>query len=268
MIGNVKGSVRIGQRDFTSRDDYERYCFENGLSADAVSLWADDGLVADVQQHWHRKGQTGCLFAQVAARNKDQVGWHSEVFNASASDLRQAEHIEAIDRIIRDAVASPDCALLSLLFPKVTTPEELASLLRGLLGVPSVVLECTQEFGDLTTLALRVSVSPSGVMSWLLGLGPFEFLPATRRAPSTEIVLRTKPKEGEIYGRLTDDRMAAHLADIPLALPKKSYDGLWDATYTRTREILGNTKPRPFAAAKVTYTVPTSLWQARTGENA
>lgn len=199
-------------------------------------------MLTELQRDWHRQGGNGCVFARLAARRGEAAGWRSRVAGDLAQDLAEALH-------------DPDCQVFSLLFPGVTTPTALVELCRH----PALLLQHTERVGPLTAVSLRVKVDEE-VLAWVMGFGPFPFLPATRQAPVTELVLRTKPKSGWLYAKHSHDRDAAHVADIPLALPEACWDPLWDATHAATRQVLKG-EPDVLSAARTTFTVPSELWR-------
>lgn len=196
-------------------------------------------MVTQQQRGWHRQGGNGCVFARLAARRGENAGWHAHIAQDPQAQLAAA---------LRD----PSCEVLSLLFPLVTTPEALIDLCR------QFTVERAECHGELTTVSLRARVD-GDIMAWIMGFGPFDFLPATRRAPVTELVLRTKTKPGWLYAKHSHDRDVAHVADIPLQLPEACWDPLWDATHAATRKRLQK-EPDVFSAARTTFTVPTRLW--------
>jgi len=198
-------------------------------------------MLTELQRDWHRQGGNGCVFARLAARRGEAAGWRARVAGDVTADLAEA-------------LADSECQVLSLLFPGVTTPEALVELCRH----PAFRMERAERVGSLTAVSLRMLVE-DGVLAWVMGFGPFDFLPATRQAPVTELVLRTKNKPEWLYEKHSHDRDVAHVADIPLALPEACWDPLWDATHAATRAVLG-ADPDVFSAARTTFTVPSALW--------
>jgi len=219
-------------------------------------LWARNEFVSDVHRHWHARGQTGCVFAQSIAVNASSEDWSSTI-------VREKPGVKAVEVMaaqIAGSIADPRCQMHSLLFPEAATPEALIEIIKEVLEIPDVFLERTFERGELTAIALRLTLGSKGATAaWLMGFGPFTFLPMTRRSPVTEIALRTKAKPKDLYRRLNPDREVAHLADYPLSIKDPHKDHLWDKTLQKTRRVLGK-NPDEISAAKVTFAVPTSLW--------
>lgn len=113
-------------------------------------------------------------------------------------------------------------------------------------------------FEDYTAIGIRLALADN-VASWVMGFGPYPFLPNTRQAPLTEFVIRTKVKPEAIFHRLNQDRRAAHLADTPLHFGDSVAEQLWQSTYAKARTILGG-EPNRLSAAKTTFALPTALW--------
>lgn len=254
----VSESVEFGEWVFPDRFDYEQYFLSKGIIQTPAELWEHDELVSSVHQHWHTKGQNGCVFARALATHPEKYGWQVQVVNLPASEIGEAETINRIDSCLEDAIQFPNCGLISFLFPQVVTAEHLADLLQGLLKSANILLDRTTQINEFVTLALRIPINEE-VLSWPLGFGPFSFLPNTRQSPVTELAIRTKPKPEALFEKLTPDRQAAHLADVPLQASGEVYHTFWDATQKRTLTIL-NGSNREFAKARVTFTLPQSVW--------
>ena len=191
---------------------------------------------AERQRRWHGEGQNGCLFARLVARRE---GWTQAEANPAGPFPIPA-----------------DSELHSLLFPPVTTADELAKLVATLSRTPPFFLEHSEERDGRVALAIRAEVAP-GVLAWVMGFGPFSFLPKTRQAPCTEIVIRPKSKPDWLYEHHSHDRSAAHVADFPLE--PEVWPSLWPATHQHTRAVLG-APPDLFSAARTTFTLPRDLW--------
>ncbi|MGB8955810.1 MAG: hypothetical protein WCC10_10590, partial [Tumebacillaceae bacterium] len=213
----------------------------------------------EVQRHWHTSGQNGCVFAQNLARKQKEYGWETYVITETVDRIGQDVQARITDRI-QEAIASPDCQVLSLLFPQITKEDDLTTLIHILKETPPIFLEKETEIGEFITLALRVDVTGDGILSWLMSFGPFSFYPKTRIAPVLELTIRTKPKPEKIFERLNQDRNTAHLADVPLVgMDDHVAHSVWNATLKNTRDILGE-EPNDLSAAKSTFVLPKSLW--------
>src|SRR5437667_6678566 len=103
--------------------------------------------------------------------------------------------------VIESAVDSPENELASLLFPGVTSLEQLTGLIGTAVKAGCILRQEAME--DVNVLRLRWRLGE--VESWVLGFIPSDDVPITRRAPFTELVFRTKQKTGIIHQRLNND---------------------------------------------------------------
>ena len=254
---------------YPSRADYIEYLIRAGFIDAEAELAERPELVAAVHSHWHGTGHQGCRFAVFLSTRPAEHGWGRIV----VSGARAAQWDDDLWREIAENVSlqieSPSAQALSLLFPGVIDVESLLELIHGLerrLGWTLQMLP--QPDGGwrgsepLVGLAFRVALT-ADVFAWPLGLGPFDFLPATRRAPVTEVILVVKPKVYPLRSkRITDDKQAAHLADMPVLVEDPAFDRLWTTTEKQKATILGS-GPEPRAKARVTFVVPERVWNSR-----
>lgn len=246
---------------FPNRDDYKTYFLAHGVSNNQKNIWDDDELVIATQRHWHTRGQNGCVFAQVAATHADKYGWESKVLRDGSYTTSDASR--AIDQIFDLAVKNQCCENLSLLFPQIDTPDNLVGLLKNIRDSSSSITVTITEYKDFSIVALRGKLDVEGVLAWIVGFGPFGFLPYTRQAPFTELAIRPKKKPETLFDKLNQDKEAAHLADLPLGLEYEVMDKLWEKTQAITRAILGNSarKLASLASVEVTYAIPHTYWK-------
>lgn len=255
----VEATRTIGDHSYPTRGDYEREYVRAGLAGRPREVWQSEDLVVRAQRHWHNSGQNGCVFAQWIAKRASSRAWAALVDTTDTPANLCTGAIGLIDDEIQRSIADPECEVLSLLFPRVTTDRDLVGLLDRILDVPAIRLTHTTEYGPYAALAMRVELPSTGAESWLMGFGPYWFLPRTRQAPSTEIAIRVKPKPDQQFHRLNQDPHAAHLADYPADMKESSWEAIWNATLRNTREVLG-TEPDEISAAKVTFPVPALIW--------
>jgi hypothetical protein len=252
---DISTSTQIGDRQFPARLDYEQYFIQKGIVTTPEEFWGNDDLIIAAQRHWHTAGQNGCVFAQTAATKSEAVGWQSLV----SHDAEGAELQKQIQAAI-EAIEQPGVENLSLLFPHITDPSDVARLVRSLPQVSDRFQIFERPYEDRVITAIRMRLNDDGVLSWVVGFGPFDFLPTTRQSPITELAIRTKPKPPEIFHRLSKDPMAAHLADVQLGVSDQVMERLWTATQAQTHELLEG-QDRAFSSAKVTYAFPAEYWQ-------
>lgn len=255
----ARSSDEFGNLQFPTRQDYSEYFLKKGIVHDEEAIWENQEFVSIIHRHWHGEGRNGCVFALLAARKAETVGWQDFVITKNIDSLENDNTISLLTGKIEEAIANPNCEILSLLFSRIVTTEELVRLICQLLRIELIHLTEEKEVDDLVTLAIRIPINEEGVLSWLMAFGPFDYFPQTRQSPITEIAIRVKPKPKIQFHRLTPDREAAHLADLPLDYSNKMMEKTWDNTLKRTRIILGR-EPDEISAAKTTFSLPKKHW--------
>jgi len=166
------------------------------------------------------------------------MGWISSVLYLPSDPNADASTAERISDDLTAAIADPDTEILSLLFPTLTSEDGADQVARVMLQVRGVVLEWQASVPGGTVVALRAPIDQHGTVAWLMGFGPFDRLPLTRRSPIAEIAIRTKVKGSSIFWRLNQDRGVAHLADVDLGLPDEHMEARWNGTRRRTSTML------------------------------
>ncbi|MED4128862.1 hypothetical protein [Shouchella miscanthi] len=251
---DIPKSKKIQKRSFSTREDYESYFKKE-------NLWNNEQDVKKIHQHWHGRGQTGCIFAQhLAKKTQDESGWYSEVI--TKNDICQ----EKIDNSILEAIDDPNIEVLSFLFPNVVTVDQLSFIVKSWIKDSTIIfLEKATYYDEHICLSLRLELGDSGIYSWLMMFAPFTSFPNTRQSPITELAIRVKPKPEYIYPKLSQDRDKAHLADTPFVLSDSKTDRTWEATFKNTEYLLGY-KPNLIAAAKTTISFDINTWQEKFNE--
>lgn len=250
---------------FPSLEDYRRWLIDHKVLGTEEDLATRGDLVTQIQVHWHKCGQTGCVFAKILSVDPTGNQWLLEpltgIWKWSA-----AEWSARLGDRVRAAVANKDVWLLSLLLPDVTEPDHLRRLvahlatLEGWSVVPSDPVDIAQR-GLMVNLGLRLLL-PGNVTSWALGLGPFAFLPFTRQSPFAELLLAVKPKgPNPIHPMLNPDPTLAHVADAPVPIVAATVPGIWSTTQANKKLLLRDVDDAG-AKAKVTYSIPAGVWAA------
>lgn len=208
---------------------------------------------ADAQRDWHIRGQNGCQFARLAARDAAN-GWEYLVSDGLPATLTNKDLTELKDHVVA-ATQRPETQVLSLLLPEITDPRDAVRMMRMLAkDAEGFWLERDEPTDDGQMLYLRYAVEED-LQAWIMAFAPFDFLPNTRRGPYFELAIRVKPKPEWLYHRLNQEKTLAHLADLPLDMPPKYWDDRFNSTLERTRRILGG-EPDHISAAKATLVVP------------
>jgi hypothetical protein len=239
----------LGLRRFPTAAQYHervaRLLSQHGEQLSAV-------LPALAQRDWHVRGQTGCMFARLAALSADAPRWEC-IVAAPAANLDVPRLTSLIDAAIEDARIE----VVSVLLPELMTAPDVVAVVRKLVAGGPFWLEVDRVVGDTLRLHLRYPFTASGgpVQSWVMAFGPYTWLPNTRQGPYLELVIRVKGKPDWIFHRLNQDRDVAHLADVPLDMTDRHWEHRWQSTRERTRMILGG-EPDEISAAKCTLSVP------------
>src|SRR5207245_2474860 len=113
---------------------------------------------------------------------------------------------------------------LSLLFPTVSTTDDLVGFLGMLKKCDLLVLEQTEEYADSICLGFRALIG--SLRSYVTGFGNFPFFPATRRASFVELATRVKPRPQYDFVFREAPRDVIHLADMDMLGVKR--DKLWE----------------------------------------
>jgi hypothetical protein len=246
MLHNITRSIQAGGYTFPSREDYLAYYAPQGVISDL-----DSATVIAIQRDWHMRGQNGCVFAMHAARKLSLRQWRYEVHDWPEDPL-------VIRQSISTAVADPINEILSLLFPAIDCVHGVNALTDVALHAgcyPSASSESQPKI-----IALRYPIG--GAESWVVGFAPLSTLPPTRRAPFTELAIRTKAKDWFTHPELNNDLGQAHLADVDLKFTTQIVTCLIHKSKVRTVRILGGPAARDKAKgakAKVTYDLSNSL---------
>lgn len=233
------------------RQDFVDYYVARGDVADEGELVRErPDLVHEAILNWVQHSATGCRFATHLAVRRQQAGWLPVTVSQRLEDK---DFHRTITAVIRD---TPGVELTLLAFPWVETPEDLVELIRQMASCPGWWWEEAPAGAthDGVLVGLRWALPSGKSASWALGLAPFDFMPFTRRAPWTSIVLRPQdpaqqaPKEG---------LAPVHLAQVPHFLGDRGrYKGeVWTST-ERLRSALLAGELEAAAKARVTFNVP------------
>ncbi len=207
--------------------------------------------IIDAQLYFYMSGGAGCLFVAHAANDPSKYEWRLEILQAT---------IHKVDATIKTAMEDGGISTLSLLFPSILTAEHLVEFLKEL-GAASKYVGISQyeELLDAVCLGLRARIS--GLTSWVTGFGPFDFLPATRRAPHVELTMRINPRPHYNVVMKEAPSGVIHLADMDMkSMRQKKFLALWNGSFINTEKILGH-KPDLRSAARTTFAIPKVIWE-------
>lgn len=214
-------------------------------STDLGSYQIDDAEIVERQLSFFRQGKAGCAFAAIAATNPAFFGWRHRVSHRVYDNLQ---------REISEAVSANHVNMLSLLLPWVSTDHDLIGLVEALPQRTNIFVGMDEIFGNCRCVGLRLPIGSKE--SWITGMGPFEFLPVTRRASTTELIMRVKsrPNYAKVMKQAPTDVL--HLADLDMrGIVDSLFKELWNLSLRNTARMLGH-KPDLRAAAKTTFSFP------------
>lgn len=247
MGASIERRLQDGRLNrFSSRAD-----FEAALPALRSDAGPDAAAVGEAMFGWARTGQTGCMFATMLAADPAGAGWQSVVIPEAVND-------ETLHAVVHGLLtAGPEAA--TVVFPAVDTPARLASLIDQMARLPDWhgLIVGGEGIAGLIRVGLRWELPVPDHVSWVLGFGPFDFLPFTRRAPFTALVFRctaayTLPR------RRVEDHEEVHLADLHAPVDEERYARMWSRTETRKQSLLAG-ELLEGAKARVTFTLPADL---------
>ncbi|MFD3658742.1 hypothetical protein [Streptomyces sp. NPDC058620] len=245
---SIAGSTPYGNRAFPPPEQYWRI-----VDSQHVTGAADLATLAVLAQlDWHLRGQTGCQFARLAARDASTLRWDHLVIleNGHGGPALYSQ----LEIWLQAAATDPSVEVLSIMWPNLREPDRVVDLITELTDTTAFWLEEDFIHDGRRHLHLRYPVT-DGVQAWVMAFAPFSFLPNTRRGPFMELAIRIKEKPEWLFHRLNQDRDIAHLADVPMDMSDKYWEDRWRSTLRRTRMILGG-EPDYVSAAKATLAVP------------
>ena len=241
---------KFGDRSFPSSDTYRAAVAAETTNSDSPEKARH---YAEAQRDWHVRGQNGCQFARLVAKDAEAVGWDYAVYGGSLEQFTPEIAAKLNDQVM-DATKRPETQVLSFLMPEITDARDAVQIMRLLTEYGSFWLERDEMTDDGLALYLRYPVE-GDIQAWIMAFAPFDFLPNTRRGPFFELAIRVKQKPEWLFHRLNQDRNLAHLADVPLRMSDRHWEDRFNSTLSRTRRILGG-EPDQVSAAKATLVVP------------
>jgi hypothetical protein len=206
----------------------------------------DEALVKRAQLKFYVDGKAGCAFAALAAKTPEWYGWRQAVLPVETSIIQAATE---------QAIVDPKTSMISLIFPSVNDLQGLQTLITTLGKSGVFQLDHEKEHEGFRCIGLRARVG--NLESWVSGFGPFDFFPATRQSPYSEIAFRVKARPDYKQFIKKAPEGVIHLADLDFFgdLSWAAFQTIWKATLTRTKEILGH-EPDLRSAAKTTFAIP------------
>ncbi len=206
---------------------------------DSRGLTADDAAgLAQLVRTWVAAGQTGCYYANRLARPAadGDDGWAAQVVTERLDDADLHVVVDAAMRQIGEA------GIMMLVFPYVRDEEALTDLIRQLVGLPDWWWEDrSPPESRVVKVGLRWLLPDQGHVSWVLGFAPMPWVPFTRRAPATALVMRVRPETHTVPEEEPEDGLrGVHLAHLDHGMGPRGERGgpVWTATEERKRTLL------------------------------
>jgi hypothetical protein len=259
-IPSLCRTLKSGKRvSFPTFPDFVRGLIESReieCGDDLLTEKAD--LLSELMFEWIRRGQTGCRYAEHLVRDRERNSWKSVVINYD-SDL-----LDVLNPML-DA-AHTELQALNVILPRVTTPEDVVSLVNQLCRSDRWYWERRpwRDEGDPARLlvGLRWRLPGGHGPAWVLGFAPFEAMPFTRRivgAPFTALAIRPScpPNEAAADGM--------HLCHMMELVEQDRREELWRQTEWWKQEVLSGEYPET-AKAQVTFALPLELAETLTDE--
>lgn len=239
-----------------SREDYIAWYRRTGQLDEGLAFDDAISLHSPTFLDWIRRNQTGCLFAAKLARNtgSKMSDWASVVIAPTTPSQIVSELME---RILSEACASAE--ILQVIFPGVRDVNRLVEMINVLCKSDSWYWEeIPDETSDgILNVGLRWIYPDGRHVAWIVGFGDFDFVPFTRRAPLTTIIIRTQVDKRSPYSAGVDGRVPIHLADMDdlLGANNAARDELTQRTKALKQAYLGG-ELIGSARARVTFSLP------------
>lgn len=149
-----------------------------------------------------------------------------------------------------------------LVVPWVDTPDRLVEFVSQVGRLPDwYVRDVTdgEPEDGLIRVAVRWRLPEPDHVSWVLGFGPFEFMPFTRRSPFTALIFRSAAAHPDAIPRTRrEHHTEVHLADLDPRVDEARYTDMWSRTEKRKVSLLAGELVSG-AKARVTFLIPEAL---------
>ena len=197
--------------EFPSRSDYVNHLVKSGVINKEAELSENKVLVQEVYLDWLRRGQVGCIFAQLFGRRRNREALETAVITGSSSSSSGLMSVATdIDQAVQRAMENPHSESISVLLPAIIDAEAVVDLIVELEKLPRWRIDYVRPWRDrVANIGLRTEIV-EGVWAEILMLAPLSTQPPTRQGPFTSFELRTQEK-GSRPSRFRRQMHAAHL---------------------------------------------------------
>lgn len=209
---------------------------------------------------WRRTPAVGCVFARYLSRSPED---HGQAVESIEIDTSPDQIAQEIAHRTSDLIADAAIKAALILLPKVRSVKELAEIsieLGQLSGwtVSTSELDAPPD-AEMTAVHLfrDVPFADTTTKSEILVFGPFDEMPATRRAPVTAIEFLVCEPMG-VDPKTQKPTTRANLAHLELELPSQAaFDSMWNGSFSGRLKSLGGEDSR--AKAKVSFAISSAL---------
>ena len=241
------------------RIKYEQVLRSAAIIGEYETLADHPEIALDVYRDWQRRPPIACVFARLMALNPEPYDIAWEVVSGRVELGNASETARQIADLVKPAIGQEEA--IAVLIPGVETPEALVGVCKAL-GHRSewttrAPFNPSDKF-ERCYIRITTVVAPD-VEAEVLGVAPFDFLPATRRSPIFALHVRTKAEGAKDRGQGTSKRV--HLADIAWPEERTHHkDQFWNQTIRHRLDRLGGDDLA--ARARITFAIPRRQWDA------
>lgn len=247
-------------KSFSTLDDYLGALINKNVVSDLDDLITNHSqVIQDIQRHWIKGPQTGCLFASKLAKSEEDSWIDIVVTGLPGHDDAYLMIDSAVDQAF-----SNNAEGIQVIMPDLSNSDLLVNFLRRISVRPNwKINQISEDNASIVPVGLRWKFPDSSYVSWVLGFAPLDSMPITRRAPFASIIMRLGgpgrcPKVVGYDKRSIDENIglpSVHLADLNDGL--KTEDQVckyWAGTQKQKKEILAG-RLEEGARARVTFSL-------------
>lgn len=247
-------------RSYSTLDDYVNSLIQKEVISGLTDLVENHiQLISEIQHHWIKAGQTGCLFAAKLAKTSTDPWVNTVVTGLTAHE----EAYVMIDAAINQAFDRKADGI-QVIIPEISTGDALVEFLKQLSSRNGWCLDKIKTEKDpVFGVGLRWVFPDDKFVSWILGFSPLASMPVTRRAPFTSIIMRLGgpgrcPEVAGYPDRPKDnitDMSSVHLADLDDGLSSEELVcKYWKGTQYQKKELLAG-ELEEAARARITFSL-------------
>lgn len=243
--------------DAIVRNLYEKHLRDAGVISIDEGLSDRPDIAVEVYRDWQRRPPVACVFARLISLKPTIYDVHWDILSSSITADNAIDIAQKVAQIVEPVKGQEEAVVI--LFPCVETPESLVLLCKALAQCDDWNVVASYNPSDkLDRVYTRITtvVGPN-TEAEVLGVGPFDFFPATRRSPILALHVRTKTERAKSRAPGSTDK--AHLADMEWPEGRgKRFHQFWSSTIQKRLEVLGGDDSA--ARARITFSIPQTIW--------